>query len=86
MNAHLVGVGMNILRERASKEETLVIFLAEVKFLLNSRSFKFVSTDPNDPESIAPNHLLLGKRGLVLTPGGSIANADLQRQWRIAQN
>jgi Family of unknown function (DUF5641) len=78
---------LHILRERAPKEETLLTFLTEVEFLLNSRPLTFVSTDPNDPESITPNHLLLGKRELVLSPGASIADPDqLKRQWRIAQH
>jgi Family of unknown function (DUF5641) len=78
---------LHVLRQRAPKEETLRTFLAEVEFLLNSRPLTFVSTDPNDPESITPNHLLLGKRELVLSPGANITSADLlNKQWWTSQH
>jgi hypothetical protein len=40
--------------------------LVKVEFLVNSRPLTYVSSDPNDPESITPNHILLGPRNLFI--------------------
>jgi hypothetical protein len=58
-----------ILKENAPKVETLATFLAEVEFVLNSRQLAFASMDLDDPARITPNHLLLGKRVNLMSPG-----------------
>jgi hypothetical protein len=50
------------------KEETLQTLKVEVEFLVNS--IQYVSSDPDDPESITPNHILLGPRSVQSTPPG----------------
>jgi hypothetical protein len=50
------------------KGETLQSLLVEVEFLVNSSPY--VSSDPDDPESITPNHIFLGPRSVESTPPG----------------
>ncbi|XP_063634863.1 uncharacterized protein LOC134805499 [Cydia splendana] len=75
-----------ILKERAPRSETLSTLMAEVEALVNSRPITYVSTDPNYPEALTPNHFLIGtsSNGPAF---GKYDNEDLQlkRQWRIAQ-
>ncbi|CAG7829398.1 unnamed protein product [Allacma fusca] len=56
------------LHERAPREEVLQTLLVEAEALVNSRPLTFVSVDPDDPESLTPNHFLLGKNNLVSSP------------------
>ena len=54
--ALLVAVGNQVL----SWNEMSTVF-AEVKSLVNSLPLGYSSVDPNDPQTITPNHLLLGR-------------------------
>jgi hypothetical protein len=56
-----------VLNEKVSKEETLQTLLVEVEFLVNSRPLTYVSSDPDETESITPNHILLGPRSIEST-------------------
>ncbi|XP_061719987.1 uncharacterized protein LOC133527113 [Cydia pomonella] len=49
-----------VLKERAPRPETLSTLMAEVEALVNSRPITYVSTDPNYPEALTPNHFLIG--------------------------
>ena len=66
--------------------ETLRTVFAEGVTILNSRPLTPNSDDPNDQESLTPNHLLLQRKTLALPPG-LFVQEDLHRrkQWRIAQ-
>ncbi|CAG7723012.1 unnamed protein product, partial [Allacma fusca] len=48
------------LKERYPEEDLLHTLLLEAEFLVNSRPLTHVSVDPDDPESITPNHFLIG--------------------------
>jgi len=48
------------LKERAPKEEILFTLMLEAESQVNSRPLTHVSVDPNDPESLTPNHFLIG--------------------------
>lgn len=49
-----------VLKERAPHEDTLSTLMTEVEALVNSRPITHVSTDPNYPEALTPNHFLIG--------------------------
>jgi hypothetical protein len=75
-----------VLNEKAPREEILLTFLVEIEFLLNSRPLTYVSSDPNDPESITPNHILIGKNCHTSVPGRFVNDDQyLRRKWRISQ-
>ncbi|CAG9113268.1 unnamed protein product [Plutella xylostella] len=74
------------LKERAPHRETLSTLLVEVEALVNSRPITHVSTDPNYPEALTPNHFLIG----TSSNGPAFGKYDdgdlcLRKQWRIAQ-
>ncbi|CAG7733256.1 unnamed protein product, partial [Allacma fusca] len=71
------------LKERYPEEDLLHTLLLETEFLLNSRPLTHVSVDPDDPESITPNHFLIGK-GQVEIPFGKLTDDDLRlrRGWK----
>jgi hypothetical protein len=74
------------LKERGPKEDTLQTLLVDVEFLLNNRPLTYVTTDPNDNENNTPNHVLLGARQTVPTPGRFLADDEyLRKQWRVEQ-
>lgn len=76
----------NILKERYPKEEMLYTLFAEIEYLINSRPLTYVSTDPQDTESITPNDILLGKRDLLPPPGVFSPNDEIvKKQWRTTQ-
>ncbi|XP_013178833.1 PREDICTED: uncharacterized protein LOC106125965, partial [Papilio xuthus] len=49
-----------VLKERAPHFDTLSTLMCEVEALINSRPITYVSTDPNYPEALTPNHFLIG--------------------------
>ncbi|CAG7832787.1 unnamed protein product [Allacma fusca] len=50
------------LKERVPREDVLLTLLVEAEAVVNSRPLTFVSVDANDPETLTPNHFLLGKK------------------------
>ena len=49
-----------IFKEQATTEEILYTLLCEIEHCVNSRPLTHVSVNPNDSESITPNHFLIG--------------------------
>lgn len=75
-----------ILNERAPKEETLITLLTEVKNTVNSRPLTNMSVNPRDPESLTPNHLLMGSSsGSIMCETFSLDDLNCRKQWRISQ-
>ncbi|XP_073962014.1 uncharacterized protein [Choristoneura fumiferana] len=75
-----------VLKERAPRPETLSTLMAEVEALVNSRPITHVSTDPNYPEALTPNHFLIGTSSNGPSFGKyEDVDLSLRKQWRIAQ-
>ena len=75
-----------ILHERAPRDEVLRTVFCEAESLVNSRPLTHVPVDPDDPESLTPNHFLLGSSSTVQPPG-EFTERDLccRKQWRVSQ-
>ncbi|CAG7667006.1 unnamed protein product, partial [Allacma fusca] len=74
------------LHERVPREDVLRTLLVEAESLVNSRPLTFVSVDPDDPESLTPNHFLLGKNNLVSSPGiFTDDDVRLRNHWKFTQ-
>ena len=74
------------LKERCPREDVLATLFAEAESLVNSRPLTHVSVDPSDPESLTPNHFLLGEPNAVTCPG-TFDQSDLclRKNWRKSQ-
>ena len=72
-----------MLKESLMGEDVRVTVLAEVKATLNSRPLCAVSDDPNDPQQLTPNHLLL-QRTISALPPGTFVKEDMlfRKKWR----
>lgn len=68
-------------------EEMLATLLAEAEHMVNSRPLLELSNDPNEPETLTPNHFLIG-RSSASAPIGIFDKDDLilKKQWRAAQH
>ena len=73
------------LKEKYPREETLRTLLVESERTVNSRPLTHVSTDPDDPSALTPNHFLIGSSGSSQAYGVFEEDFDLRKQWRIAQ-
>ncbi|XP_063827161.1 uncharacterized protein LOC135076671 [Ostrinia nubilalis] len=75
-----------ILKERAPKDEVLRTLLIEVENIVNGRPLTHVSVEPGAPESLTPNHFLIGS-STNLPIAGAFDDSDLflRKQWRQAQ-
>ncbi|XP_078363513.1 uncharacterized protein LOC144647606 [Oculina patagonica] len=75
-----------LLREQLVSGEALRTLLAEVQGILNSRPLTPVSDSPLDLEPLTPNHLLLLRSNMNVSPGVFVKD-DLycQRRWRQIQ-
>jgi hypothetical protein len=69
------------LEEKVPKEESLQTLLVEVKFIVKNRPLTYVFTDPNDDENITPNHVLVGARQTVVSPGRFRDDEYLRKQY-----
>ncbi|XP_044760886.1 uncharacterized protein LOC123318341 [Coccinella septempunctata] len=74
-----------VLKSRNPKEEVLSTLLAEAEYTLNSRPLTHVPIDPDELESITPNHFLLLRPGNVKNIGEFTGDLDCRKQWRFAQ-
>lgn len=75
-----------ILKERAPREEVLITLLAEVENMVNSRPLTHVSVEPGSPETLTPNHFLLGESSnLPIIGAFNDDDLCLRKQWRKAQ-
>lgn len=72
-----------VLNEQAPKEETLMTLLTEVEHTLNSRPLTHVSVSESDPESLTPNHFLMG--GPSNVPWLGNCDQVSRKCWRDAQ-
>ncbi|XP_078344112.1 uncharacterized protein LOC144629777 [Oculina patagonica] len=75
-----------LLREQLVSGEALRTLIAEVQGILNSRPLTPVSDSPLDLEPLTPNHLLLLRSNMNVSPGVFVKD-DLycQRRWRQIQ-
>ena len=75
-----------LLREHLVSGEALRTLMAEVESVLNSRPLTPNSESPADPEALTPNHLLLLRPNLNVSPGVFV-KGDLycQRRWKQVQ-
>ena len=75
-----------ILNQQILDDEGLTTLLCEVESIINSRPITQVSEDPKDLEALTPNHLLLLRSEIPLTPG-VFQKEDLysRRRWRQVQ-
>lgn len=75
-----------VLKGRAPHLETLLTLLAEVEAIVNSRPITHVSSDPNYPEALTPNHFLIGSSSTG-PQFGKYDDTDLclRKRWRVAQ-
>jgi hypothetical protein len=74
------------LKETAPRDEVLLTLMCEAEHMVNSRPLTFVSSDPEDPEALTPNHFLIGRTSANQSPG-EFDDADLilRRRWKISQ-
>ncbi|KAL0839890.1 hypothetical protein ABMA28_016513 [Loxostege sticticalis] len=75
-----------VMNGRTTNDEVLATVLAEVEFTVNSRPLTHVAVDPEEPETLTPNHFLL------LEPAhepamGQFEDRDLlgKTHWRASQ-
>jgi hypothetical protein len=76
----------SVLGKQRLTDEILVTALSHIENVLNSRKLTATSDDPSDPESLTPNHLLLGRANPNVPPD-VFSEADLcaKKRWRISQ-
>lgn len=75
-----------VLNERQPPEEVLHTLLTEVEHIVNSRPLTHLESDPNDEESLTPNHFLIG-RSCGSTIIGDFDDIHLvgKADWKSAQ-
>ena len=75
-----------ILKDQLVSDYTLMTVFTEAESLVNSRPLTHVSDDINDLEALTPNHFLLGRASLNLSPA-IIYHDDVnhRRRWKRAQ-
>ena len=75
-----------VLNERNPPEEVLHTLMTEVEHIVNSRPLTPVSMDPEEEESLTPNHFLLGRSCAAMAPG-EFSDTDLigKANWRTTQ-
>lgn len=75
-----------VLNERNPPEEVLHTLMTEVEHIVNSRPLTPVSMEPDDEESLTPNHFLLGRSCGAMAPG-EFDDTELIRKasWKTTQ-
>lgn len=76
-----VAIGSQVL----SWNEMSTVF-AEVESLINSRSLGYLSSDPNDPQPLTPNHLLLGCTSPCVPQGPFKESTNPRKCFAFIQN
>ena len=66
-------------------DEILHTLLCEVESVINSRPITKVPSDPQDPEALTPNHLLLLREGPPPPPGLFKSQDVFNKRWRHVQ-
>ena len=75
-----------VLGGRSVNDEVLLTAMKEVASLLNGRPITRVSTDPNEPEPLTPNHFILGCHHPHVSPNVETAFDGLSRRhWQQSQ-
>ena len=75
-----------VLGGRSVNDEVLLTVMKEVASLLNGRPITRVSTDPNEPEPLTPNHFILGCHHPPVSPNVETAFDGLSRRhWQQSQ-
>ncbi|XP_043242111.1 uncharacterized protein LOC122391871 [Amphibalanus amphitrite] len=77
-----------VLGNQIVPDDVLHTTVVELEFQVNSRPLTYVSGDGGDPESITPNHFLLGAvpDGCILPPGVFGENDKMsRRRWKQSQ-
>ena len=74
------------LQTQTVDDKGLVTLLCEVETIINGRPIIAVSGDPNDPEPLTPNHLLLLRSDPQMAPGlFQKEDSFSRRRWRQVQ-
>ena len=76
----------SVLGRQRLTDEILITALTHIENVLNSRRLTPASDDPSDPESLTPNHLLLGRANPNVPPD-VFSDKDLsaKERWRVSQ-
>ena len=75
-----------VLKKQVLTDEVLATTMAEVESLVNSRPLTEVSSDVDAMEAITPNHFLLGRPSINLSPGVFVdKEISSRKRWRQAQ-
>ena len=59
---------------------------AEVESLINGRPLGYLSSDPNDPQPLTPNHLLLGRASPCVPQGPFEESTNPRKRFAFVQN
>jgi len=70
-----------LVKEQTLDDEGLLTLTCEVEAIVNGRPVTKVSDDPQHPEALTPNHLLLLRSGLSLPPGLFTKVNSFSRRW-----
>ena len=76
----------SIVKQQTMDDESFCTILCEIEAILNSRPITKLSDDPNDLETLTPNHILLLKAKPLLPPGlFDDSDIYIKRRWRQVQ-
>ena len=75
----------SVISSKTLTDEILLTVFAEVESFPNARQLTYVSSDPEDIESLTPNHFLLGLPELNAPLGIFDVTAPLTKQRQFAR-